>query len=691
MKLEADEVTYDERTRTAEARGNVVFEREDDRLEASEAQYNLGNGTGTFLSVRGTVGSPPPRTRDYLVTTNPYYFEGERVDRRSDGSYMVWNGWITNCLPGSPRWRMRAARTRIRPDKDVVLQRSVFLIKGVPLMYMPAWRLSIADEPRKSGFLMPSFGTDSRRGTSFGGAFYWAINPHADATFEAEMFTEGGWTQRIDFRSLPSAQSYADFSYFGAMGADFSGVNQDGESFRLQAGTTWGHGFRGVADITYLSSFSFRLGFAETFREATRSEVDADAFLTNNPDTFYFNSFFHRYENFFSADPETSVTLWALPGVEVGTRPRRLPWWEQLPLYWSAGAELAGVRREDPDFETPELVQRFDLYPRLTIPFKLGRYFSLTPTLGVRSTRYSSRVVDAPDEPGGKRVLNEPLRRTSEEATVDLQFPSLARTFETSKARYKHVIETRASYRYVNGIHSFEEILRFDERDTLTDTHEVAYSIVQRLFRKGSGEKQASEFISWRLTQKYYFDADFGGALQPGERNVFAALNSVTPFAFADEPRRFSPIASAISFTPPGRATAEIRFDYDTKKGRVVNTRITSGARLTSLLWAGLRHFSTRNDTVLQPRANQLGLLVRYGALYRRGFNVAGAVNWDIRRDFLQNTVTQFSYNWDCCGVGFEYRRLGLGPLRSQNEYRFTFTIANVGTFGTLRREERIF
>jgi len=65
MTLQADEVTYNEKELTAEAHGNVVFEQEDDRLEAREAHYNLQEGTGRFFSVRGTVGPTPRRTRSY--------------------------------------------------------------------------------------------------------------------------------------------------------------------------------------------------------------------------------------------------------------------------------------------------------------------------------------------------------------------------------------------------------------------------------------------------------------------------------------------------------------------------------------------------------------------------------------------------------------------------------------------------
>ena len=55
----------------------------------------------------------------------------------------------------------------------------------------------------------------------------------------------------------------------------------------------------------------------------------------------------------------------------------------------------------------------------------------------------------------------------------------------------------------------------------------------------------------------------------PGTRNVFQALDSITPFAFADEPRRFSPINSDLLITPGGKYDAEVRLDFDTVRHRV--------------------------------------------------------------------------------------------------------------------------
>ncbi|MCI0402619.1 MAG: LPS assembly protein LptD [Acidobacteria bacterium] len=701
MTLTADEVTYNEKTRVAEARGHVVFERDDDHLEATEGRYELATGAGVFQNVEGTAGLPPPPNSNVLVTSNPFYFKADRVERRADGSYLLKRAWVTNCRPGRPKWRMVAARARIQPGDVARLYKTSFLIRGVPVLYSPYAAISIADEPRQSGFLWPTVGNDSLRGTNAGTSYFWAINPHADLHVGAEWFNQGGWTQFADFRALPSASSRMRVTYFGAIAGKLRGtqqrqrnigIDQSGQSAQIYVEGKLPHGFRGVVDLDFLSSLRFRLGFAETFGEAVRSEVTSRAFVTNNPDTFYFNGYVRRYQNFLRADPESSVTLISAPAFDAGTHPRRLRWFERQPLYFSLDAHAGGARRDEPRYRTPELVQRYEIFPRVSMPFRLGRYFNLTPTVGVRASRYGARVVDDASMPGGKRVLNQPVRRVTEEVSIDLRFPSLGRIFEGRRRRYKHVLEPEVTYRYSNGVRSFNQILRFDDRDIVTDTHEIEYAFTQRLFvRDRERDGQARELISWRLGQKYYFDPTFRGALEPGTRNVFAALVSLTPFAFADGPRRFSPIVSTLRVTPGGRYDTDLRLDYDPVKHKLVNTRVGVSTWLTELLRVAVFHMFIRNDPLLQPRSNQLGLLASWGGLNRHGFNTAFTVTWDLRADFLPNTVVQTSYNWDCCGVAFSYRRLGLGPLRSQNEYRFAFTIANVATFGTIRKQERLF
>jgi LPS-assembly protein len=49
------------------------------------------------------------------------------------------------------------------------------------------------------------------------------------------------------------------------------------------------------------------------------------------------------------------------------------------------------------------------------------------------------------------------------------------------------------------------------------------------------------------------------------------------------------------------------------------------------------------------------------------------------------------AYNGSCCGVGFEYRRFSFGTIRNENQYSLVIRIANLGSAGNMRRQEKIF
>ena len=124
----------------------------------------------------------------------------------------------------------------------------------------------------------------------------------------------------------------------------------------------------------------------------------------------------------------------------------------------------------------------------------------------------------------------------------------------------------KLAYRVVTGINNFPQLIRFDADSTLTDTNEISYGITQRLWVK-EGEDQPQELISWSLTQKHFFDPTFGGALVPGVRNVFQTLDEISPFAFADGPRNWSPLISDFKVTPGGPLDFEQILEYDTQRG----------------------------------------------------------------------------------------------------------------------------
>jgi LPS-assembly protein len=82
---------------------------------------------------------------------------------------------------------------------------------------------------------------------------------------------------------------------------------------------------------------------------------------------------------------------------------------------------------------------------------------------------------------------------------------------------------------------------------------------------------------------------------------------------------------------------------------------------------------------------------VGYGSPSKRGWSAAGNIGYDFEFHTLQYGAAQGAYNWDCCGIAVEYRRFSLGTVRNENQFRFAFTLANIGTFGNMKRQERLF
>jgi LPS-assembly protein len=254
-------------------------------------------------------------------------------------------------------------------------------------------------------------------------------------------------------------------------------------------------------------------------------------------------------------------------------------------------------------------------------------------------------------------------------------------------------------------VNRFAQFVRFDSDTTLTNTSEVEYGFTQRLFRK-DGDGQPQELISWRIVQKHYFDPTFGGAIVNGQRNVFQALDSISPFAFAFGPRNWSPIVSDFKITPGGPYDLEQILQYDPQIQRLVTIGTLLKVKPYREFFATAAFFRLDDNPMLsdlppqpppvlpifqQPLSNQIRALVGYGSESRRGFNLITGLGYDFENKTLQNQIVQMSYNGGCCGLAVEYRRINLGQIRAENQFRLAFIIANIGAFGNLRHQEKLF
>ena len=735
--LRADEVSYDSASGEAKVVGHVALDGgpNEEHIQASRGTYNLHSEIGRFETVTGSIGVRLHGRRLMLTSSNPFVFTGAAVEKNGPDHYKVYDGVVTTCDLPRPKWEFRAHQVVVEVGGTAKIYHSTFAIEGIAIMYFPFATLPAATLPRQSGFLIPNLGVSSTKGTIFGESVFLAINRSMDAHIGAEYFSKRGWAPQGEFRARPSDTSFVDLNYFSVLdrGIGNPHVDQGGEEVRLTAEGEFGHNFRGVADIDYLSSFVFRLAFSEVFTQAVNSEVKSDAFLSNATRGFFYNLSMHRYQDFESSTNGDVITILHAPGMEFSSVEQRLG---RSPFSWSYDAALEGLSRSEPNFSTASLLGRFDLSPTLSLPLQLGGW-SFRPAFSVRDTSYTQELEALPN--GDREAVSDSINRKSLDASLEVRPPALSRVFdhEVLGRKWKHVVEPRVVYDYVTGVDNFSNILRFDERDVLSNTNELEYGVVQRLYAKRTSGKpacgqpgmptlflggaaphnpvpwerqdrpvdlpcengpQTREVVTWELAQKYFFDPTFGGALFPGRSNVLASTVDLTGIAFLSSARRLSPLISRLRIQTSSKTDVEWDMDYDFKLGHMTASTVLVNYRLGRFTIGGGDAYlqvppeSANTNSSPSPQAfNQFRLLLGYGHTGKQGLSAATNIGFDADLGFLQYAAVQTTYNWDCCGVNVEFRRFALGSVRNENQYRFTFALANLGSLGNLRRVERLF
>ena len=173
----------------------------------------------------------------------------------------------------------------------------------------------------------------------------------------------------------------------------------------------------------------------------------------------------------------------------------------------------------------------------------------------------------------------------------------------------------------------------------------------------------------------------------PGQRNVLETSADLTGFTFLDGYRHSSPIVSA--FRIQSKLGFEWRTDYDPVERHFVNSTLTLDGRYKKYALS-MGHTIIRTDPLLSPRSDQIRGSLVYGNSNSKGFNYGFATYYDYRQHILQYSQVQVTYNTDCCGLSVQFRRFSLIG-RNDNQFRVAFAISNIGTFGTLKRQEKIF
>jgi LPS-assembly protein len=734
--LHADKMNYNEDTGEARAEGHVELDggSADEHILADHATLNLDLDTGRFYNVTGSVGvlQNVNRKKTIYTTTNPFLFTGRVVIKNGPEEFRVIDGTMTSCRLPHPDWVIAAGRIDMA-DGQASARNALFRVLNIPIVYLPYFTHPVMSNDRQSGFLIPVYSQSNTKGSVFGEQYYLALNRSMDLTLGTDFFSKRGWAPSGEFRYRGRGDDFADvrFTALFDRGTLVNGklTDQGGQDVLINGRHGLGPHTRLVSNAEYLSSIIYREAFAESFSQATATQVNSSAYLTHNSNGISETGSFNRYINYAQVSPYVKdVVIAHLPSIDAVSVERPLG---GTPLVWGADGSVAGLNRHEPGFETAHEVGRFDLHPDLSAPFHFGG-FAIRPSVAVRETFYTKS--QAPtfvlDPMSGSFVpvyRSASLDRKAMEAALELRAPVMERDFAPAWLVHhgrvlRHAIEPEAHYQFVSGINHFRNILRFDPTDLASDTNEIEYSVTQQFYlkklhpkpctnpplpREGYGRvylpidyhdcssTDTSESLTWTLAQKHYFDPNFGGAVFDSRRNVLTTTLDLTGIAFLAGPRDYSPLISRMALRTNQTLSFGWDVDYDSRAGRINASNIYADVRHAGF-FGSISHArldSLNPSTLPTPVTNyeQLRATFGYGAGTKPGFSGGINLGYDLNQSQFQYGGVQTSYNWNCCGLTVEYRRLALGAERNENYESFNFTLAGIGTAGNINRSQLIY
>lgn len=197
----ADSVKYYRNTDRVVATGNVEMISENGDYLSSEsidvaAPSQIGTLTNTefklasALTREGGIDTVQIESRGTAGKVN---LEGEGILSLEDASY-------TTCAEGSNAVMLQASKIELDRNAGVGVARNATVkFFGVPLAYTPYISFPINDE-RKTGLLIPRFGSDKESGGIYEFPWYWNIAKNQDATITPKIYTNRGTQITAEYR-----------------------------------------------------------------------------------------------------------------------------------------------------------------------------------------------------------------------------------------------------------------------------------------------------------------------------------------------------------------------------------------------------------------------------------------------------------------------------------------------------------
>ncbi|HEX2519245.1 MAG TPA: putative LPS assembly protein LptD, partial [Castellaniella sp.] len=200
--VKGDRIEYDQKTGETDVRGNGLLMRDGSIVQGPHLRYNVNSNQGLVDDPEFWLGA----TGGTGKAEQAKIYSRQHV-RLKNMRYSGWSG-------PNPAWYIDASRVDLYLNENEGAARNgVLYFKDVPILYSPYLTFPISNE-RKSGFLLPTYGTSSNSGFEITTPYYLNLAPNYDATLMPRYMSKRGLLMGTEFRHLGDSSTSQMFGAY---------------------------------------------------------------------------------------------------------------------------------------------------------------------------------------------------------------------------------------------------------------------------------------------------------------------------------------------------------------------------------------------------------------------------------------------------------------------------------------------
>lgn len=676
--IKGDRINYRKDTGEVDVQGNARMMRDGTLVTGPNAKFNVDKYSGEVEKPNFWLGA----TGGFAVA--------EHADIFSKSQMRLHTVTYSGCSCETPSWYIKAKTVDIDFDENEGVARSgVLYFKDVPILASPYMTFPVKKE-RKSGFLIPTYGTTSKGGFDFSLPYYLNLAPNYDATIQPRYFSKRGLQMGGEFRYLGA--SYAG-SIYGAYLPNDNVTGEDRWMYWWRHQQLFGNGFYADWDVAKVSDDDY-------FRDISQLGLNqaSTTYLPQRARVGWASNYWSAYAQVYKyqtlQDPDALLAPPYDKEPELYLRGARYDW-GGFDVDWTSTA----VRFRRPIISSLPRVpdgERLQTYPTVSYPIIRPGWFVI-PKVGVNYTQYQTKWygIDALNLNNGSA---DGLPR-SQSRTVPIMSLDAGLIFERDTTLFgKNSIQTleprlyylRVPYRdqsklpvYDTSLSDFSFSQAFDENiyvggwDRIANANQLTAALTSRWLDASTGFERMSVGVAQRL---YFTDQQ---VTLPGEtprenvRSDFlvGASAALTDTLSTDVAAQYNP--------------------YDNRWSRTLVSGRWSPQRLTTVALAYRYQRDPQTGVAYQPQGqNQISLAVQW-PFTKRWYGV-GRVDYSLRNGpsstisgtndspRITQAIAGLEYKGDCCWVGrMVFQRYAVSATDANTAVFFQLELTGLGSLGT--------